>query len=165
MFSGNVRVVPFSQTPQDTSPQDHCHLVHRHTTSLCCKHSLSTILYPPISLLILCFFESQRFPCFAFSHLPIYHQWISGNPPCASSFDSYAWNKVQNCHCLEHFLNLLRFCFPAMVSLAQINWKKFLQVWTFLTLILCNEAYTHTHTHTHTHTKFRELLGWWTLGD
>ena len=42
--------------------------------------------------------------------------------PYVFSFDSNVQNKRQNCHSLEHFLNLLRFCFLAIVaSLAQIN--------------------------------------------
>ena len=50
----------------------------------------------------------------------IYHQWISRPLPPALFI---VMHKIR-CHFLEHFLNLLRFCFSAIIiSLAQINSK------------------------------------------
>lgn len=45
--------------------------------------------------------------------------------PYASSFNCNVYNKVHNCYSLEHFPNLVRFCFVAIVmSLSYINLKK-----------------------------------------
>ena len=62
----------------------------------------------------------------------IYHQWISRSPLMASPLILLYKMSGKTAHFLEHILNLLRFCFPAIViSLAQTH-KNYLQVWTCL---------------------------------
>ena len=130
----SVWVIPLSlQTPQGTishrspRPPDPSLLSScPHTTAACCECPLLTILCPPMRKkhvsLHFPAIQAQRFPtvhsCTSLTHL----HWRSRTPPHASSFDCNIYNKLQHFHSLEHFLNLLSFCFPAtVISLAQIN--------------------------------------------
>ena len=105
--------------PEEDHKSSHCYYYHVNCWVL-------TMVYPPTQKkyvsIVLHFIQPQRLsttPNFVISHHPNLSS-IFIERTYVFPFYCNVWNKGQNCHFLEHFLNPLRFCFPAIA----ISWPK-----------------------------------------